>query len=382
MRRGGGARIAVRPTRRAAGGPADTGPPLSGLGVNLAGAEFAAGRPGFSNANPGTHGRDYLWHGSGYVAALAACGVRLLRVPMRWERMQPEPGGPLEPRELDRLRTLVAACGDRGVGVIPDVHNYARYRLHRGGNALTDPVREFVIDERDGHRTPVSRGHFADLWRRLAAELAGHPAVVGYGLMNEPHDLDPRALGHSHWPTIAQAAVDAVRRVDPHTPVLVAGDGWSNARRWHTVNPPVPWVDDPAGRVIYEAHCYLDADGTGTYARPFAEENAADPHLPSRAARRSRPFLAWCAKHRVPGFLGEFGVPTGDAGWAAVQRPLLAALRTAGLPGCAWAAGAWWGDYPLSLHPGRPAADAALAAVAAPVHDAAARPDPARRAGG
>ena len=363
--------VSARPGPSSGVDPADRvepAPPprLAGLGVNLAGAEFAAERDDFSNADPGAHGREYLWHGTGYLAALADRGVRLLRVPMRWERVQPAPGGPLDPRELDRLLTLVSACGDRGVGVIPDVHNYARYRLHRSGTHRARRVREYVIDQREGNRTPISRDHFADLWARLARVLAGHPAVVGYGLMNEPHDLDPHGLRHSHWPTISQAAVDAVRRVDPLTPVLVAGDGWSNARRWHTVNPPTPWVRDPAGRVIYEAHCYLDADGTGTYGRPFAEEFAADPTLPARAARRLRPFLGWCARHRVPGFVGEFGVPTGDPGWAAAGRPLRAALRAAGVPGCAWAAGAWWGDYPLALHPGRPAADAALAALTDP----------------
>ena len=56
--------------------------------------------------------------------------------------------------------------------------------------------------------------------------------------------------------------------------------------------------------------------------------------------------------HRVRGLVGEFGVPGNDPRWQAVLARFLEALDRAGMEGCYWAAGEWWGAYPLSIQPG------------------------------
>ena len=68
-------------------------------------------------------------------------------------------------------------------------------------------------------------------------------------------------------------------------------------------------------RVVYEAHCYFDANGSGKYTLSYADELRADPRLAVRGVLRLREFLAWCRRNEVPGFLGEFGIPGADAGW-------------------------------------------------------------------
>lgn len=310
------------------------------LGVNVCGAEFGDS-PQFCNENPGEFGRAFTYNSERTVAYFANQGLGLVRMPFRWERIQPRLGMPLDPAELDRLKQFLAWAKEHKARVIPDVHNYGRYRIRAGGRVI-----DARIDQKIDGEPLVSREHFADLWRRLSSALERHPAVHAYGLMNEPHDM-----ADSDWKGISQAAVDAVRGRGDETPIMVAGESYSNSERFARVNGPRAWIKDPAGRTIYEAHCYFDQDFSGRYAKSHDAELAADPRLKTRGLRRVRPFLEWCAANKVKGFVGEFGVPGSDPRWLELLPPFLDALETAGVDACWWAAGEWWGLYPLSIQP-------------------------------
>jgi endoglucanase len=242
---------------------------------------------------------------------------------------------------LARMREVIDGARASGATVVLDLHNYGRYRLKQGNQART-----VIIDEQIDGAAPVPRAAFADVWRRLAAEFASEPTVVGLGLMNEPHDMKS-----SDWKGISQAAVDAVREVNRTAWVVVAGDGWSNAHRFEQVNGPRAWIRDAANRVIYEAHCYFDGDASGKYRRSFAAELRDDPQLAERGVARLSAFLDWCRRNQVAGFIGEFGIPGDDAGWQEVLSRALAAIEQANVSACYWAAGEWWHDYPLSIQP-------------------------------
>ena len=85
--------------------------------------------------------------------------------------------------------------------------------------------------------------------------------------------------------------------------------------------------------------------------KSYDEELREDPQLPLRGAKRIGPFLDWCRRNQVAGFLGEFGIPGDSPGWAAVLSNALEILVGDEAYGCYWAAGAWWNDYPLSVQP-------------------------------
>jgi aryl-phospho-beta-D-glucosidase BglC (GH1 family) len=110
--------------------------------------------------------------------------VELIRLPFDWERMQRKAGGPLDPTELGRLKKFLADAQSVRVKVIVDLHNYGRYNDQTIGSAS------------------VSNEQFADFWQKLASAIKGSPALVGYGLMNEPHDMG----GAGIWKAAAQAA--------------------------------------------------------------------------------------------------------------------------------------------------------------------------------
>jgi endoglucanase len=310
--------------------------------VNLAGPEFGMEEPGYSSFQPGRDGEAYRFPAPETVAAASRLGFGVLRLPLSWERLQPVPGGPLDREYTARTLETLDAAGRAGAGVVLDLHAYGRFRL--GSEA---GVRTLVLGAPDDGPAPdLLPAHLADLWLRLLERTGDHPALLACGLMNEPHDM-----GAADWHTASREVVHTLRAAGHRQWLWVAGDGWSKAQEWHRHNPRAPWIDDPLGRTAYEAHVYFDADGSGRYALSFDEELQADPSTARRGIERVRPFAEWCERGGVPGVIGEFGLPWWDPAWRGVQADLLRTTRERGLVACAWAAGEWWGDYPLSLQP-------------------------------
>ncbi len=315
---------------------------LQDIGVSIAGPEFGDGNPGFCNRRPGRLDIDYTYNSQRTVAYFCQRGIRLFRLPIRWERLQPRLGQPLNPFELQQICQFIGWVKAHGGSVILDIHNYGRYVMDINGQP-----RACIIDEVVAGQVRVPRLAFVDLWKRLSEVFADEPTVVAYALMNEPHDM-----GNSDWKRISQAAVNGIRALNDAKPIMVAGDGWSNAFLFAKINGPKAWIHDPLNRTIYEAHCYFDKDYSGQYTHSFAHELQQDPTLPRRPIERLQPFIQWCQTNQVPGFLGEFGVPLNDPNWRQLLKTCVDMLRQVKLGGCYWAAGEWWGnDYPLSIQP-------------------------------
>jgi hypothetical protein len=233
-------------------------------GINVAGGEFGAPvtdpTSPFSNADPGVYGRAYHYDSQATFDFLARRGIRIVRLPFRWERLQPALGGPLEPAELSRLVSAVRRVERAGLRVILDMHNYGAYYSAQGSQGVRMSI--------GAPGCPVA--DFADVWRRISAAFHSDPGVAGYDLMNEPVDLPARGAvtPGQVWQRASQAAVDAIRANGDRTLVLVEGYGWSGVQRWDRWNPR-PWIRDPSGNVRYEGHHYWDPDHSGMYAQSY-----------------------------------------------------------------------------------------------------------------
>lgn len=293
-----------------AAGPASAGPAdLCFRGINLSGAEYG-------DAN-GQEGINFFYPTEKTVSYFAAKGFDTVRLPFKWERLQPALGQPLDPVELARLKKSVAGLRAKGLSVILDPHNFGYY----GPDKIASDK--------------VTTVQFARFWAELAVEFANMDGIA-FGLMNEPHDLTPR-----DWLTAANDAIAGIRAAGARNLILVPGTYWSGAVTWSSdpgqgANSAVMLgVTDPAENYAYEIHQYMDRDFSGT-AEACARADDAVAGL-SAVTR-------WLRDNGKRGFLGEFGGSQDPACLQGLTRMTdeIAANSDVWLGWTYWAGGDWW----------------------------------------
>jgi endoglucanase len=212
----------------------------------------------FSNQNVGVIDHTYHYDGAGTYQYLASRGVRSVRIPVRWERIQRSLFGPLDSDEMARVATAVHAAHDAGLEVVLDLHNFAGYYLYDAASGLG--VRRSL----GSAQLPINA--FTDVWAKLSAFFAGDSAVSAFGLMNEPVGMAARGNVSAArvWELASQQAVNVIRAMGDRRPLMVAGYHWSGISTW-TENHPTSWIKDPARNFSYEAHAYFDARHSGVY---------------------------------------------------------------------------------------------------------------------
>ena len=292
------------------------------IGINLSASEF--GQNNDSGNLPGKINQDYF-----YSTILPEYqyyinkGLKLIRVPIMEERLLPSLTGTLSTPDVDGLTSMLNMAEQVGAKVIIDLHNFSRY-----------------------YGTPLAIGDttLASFWSKLVPLYKDHPALFGYGIMNEPNTLPG---GASEWPPIVQSVVNAIREIDTNTYILIPGYGWQSAENWVANNANLI-IKDPSNKVIYDAHQYFDADGSGTY--PNNEQPPADLNI---GVERITPFINWLKQNNFQGILTEIGIPTTVPAWFPVLDNVLNLINTTDeLVGTTiWSASSWWGSYNLSLEP-------------------------------
>lgn len=299
--------------------PAGAGPHRTG--INIAGGEFKPGR------RPGVYGKDYIYPSAANLVPFAQAGMDIVRLPVRWERVQPSLSGPLSSEELQRLDTVIGNARAYRLDVILDVHNYGRY----AGRSVTEPA--------------VANG-LAHLWTRLAQHYKGQP--LAFGLMNEPN-----RIAATDWRRIVDRVVVAIRATGARNLILVPGTKWTGAHSWTRTGgggsnaEAFAGFRDPGGNFAFEMHQYLDSDSSGTHPGCVGPDTGAD---------RLRAATAWLRSEHARGFLGEFGAGRDAACLEALDRMLTYLDRNGDvwMGWTYWAAGPWWPDsYMFSVQPTR-----------------------------
>lgn len=293
---------------------------LNFRGVSLAGAEFGEG------SLPGTYAKDYIYPDQNEVDYFKGKSMNTLRLPFRWERLQRSLGGEFDTTELARLDGFVTATTAKGVYVVLDPHNYARYN----GNLI-------------GGGT-VTNAHFADFWSRLAIRYKGNSKVI-FALMNEPN-----TMATEQWVSAANAAIQAIRTAGATNFILVPGNAWTGGWSWNqtwygTANATAMLsIVDSGNNYAFEVHQYLDGDASGTSSTCVSTTIGVE---------RLTAFTAWLNTNGKRGFLGEFAGGNNATCKEAVQRTLqyLQDNNNVWTGWTWWAAGPWWAEYMYTLEP-------------------------------
>jgi endoglucanase len=295
-------------------------PGLCYRGINLSGAEYGE--------RDGVLGTNYTYPSEKTVEYFASKGMNVVRLPFKWERLQPVLNQPLDETELQNLKDAVELIGENGMAVILDPHNFGYY------------------DKNQVTKAPATDLAFGDFWARLAVEFANQDGVL-FGLMNEPHDIKA-----TDWLGAANAAIQSIRTVGARNMILVPGTLWSGAWTWDSdrlgggSNAEVMLgIKDPLNHYAYEFHQYLDSDSSGTHATCEGADQAREG---------LSKVTAWLRKNKKLGFLGEFGAAANDPCLNGLKQVtnLMTENSDVWLGSTYWAAGDWWpADEPFNVQP-------------------------------
>jgi endoglucanase len=302
-------------------------------GVNLAGAEFG------QTSLPGVYNTHYTYPTQAEVDYFRSKGMNVIRLPFRWERLQQSANASFNTAEFNRLNAFVSATTAKGVSVILDPHNFARY--------YPDPGN-YQSSSQGLVGSDVPNSVFSNFWFRVADVYRTNSRVI-FNLVNEPNSMPTE-----QWVSAANAAIAAIRAAGATNLILVPGNAWTGAWTWHqnwygTPNAQAMLnIVDPGNNYAYDVHQYLDSNGSG------GSTNIVSPTI---GAERLAGFTQWLKNNSRKGFLGEFAVANSTIGSGigdeAISNLLthIEANADVWLGWTWWAAGPWWGNYMFTLEP-------------------------------
>lgn len=286
-----------------------------------------------------------------HLRDLRAQGFGFARLLVFWDDLEPRPGQYSE-RYLRRIERVLDWAGRQDVRVVLDAHQdvFGPAFGHRGipewatrtdGLPFTphpdDWFAEYFEPAVQRAFTHLYEDHDlrraqARMWRTLATRFAGHPAVLGYDLINEP-------MGE---PRPGEDLPAAARRVEREqlTPMYnrLAGairpadrDAWLFVEPTPVVGEGVPTglgrIRDP--RVVYAPHFYDTAMEAGADYDPGAGWIEA----------YERAVTAYPRRYRVPVVVGEWGPP--DSSLPHMNRFYRDAMASLGRYASGWAGYVW-----------------------------------------
>lgn len=290
---------------------------------------------------PGIYETDYIYPNQSEVDYFQSKHMNTVRLPFRWERLQRSLNAAFDATELSRLDTFVSAATAKGVYVILDPHNYARYNGQLVGSSA------------------VPNSALADFWSRLAQKYKTNNHVI-IGLMNEPNTMPTE-----QWASAANDAIAAVRATGATNLILVPGNAWTGAFTWNqswygTPNATAMLsIQDPGNNFAFEVHQYLDSDGSGTSMNCVSS---------SVGVERLTEFTNWLYTNHKRALLGEFAGGDNATCNQAVTN-MLQFMQTNSdvwIGWTWWAAGPWWADYMYTIEPYATGADKPQMQVLAP----------------
>jgi aryl-phospho-beta-D-glucosidase BglC (GH1 family) len=219
-------------------------------------------------------------------------------------------------------------------------------------------------------------------WQDLARELAHHPAVYAYNIINEPTPERGTGLAEQgdpsrylRWykkykdtphdlPAFYQAVIQSIRQVDPHTPIMLDAGWYAQANAFSYW----PKIQDP--HILYAFHMYEPYAFTNyrnfkqhKYVYPgkipLIEETAPEYWDKEKLKRYFEPFLSWVEQNKIPAqqiVAAEFGCYRRNTGCADYLADLIALFNQKKFHWAFYSFREDWEGYDYELGTGQPPA--------------------------
>lgn len=137
----------------------------------------------------------------------------------------------------DWIDTNIAWAKKHDIGLILNMHvPQGGYQSQGTGDALWN--------------IPENQNRLTALWAAIAEKYKDEPAVIGYGLVNEPVPV----TSLQQWQQLAQRIVNAIRAKDKHHIVFVEKPIWIKNVQYEDANYNFPAIND--NNLVYEFHSY------------------------------------------------------------------------------------------------------------------------------
>jgi endoglucanase len=177
-------------------------------GVNIAGFDFGCDIMGTCQLN---NTFDVAAKGNGIQQMdhfIKNTGLNGFRLPVGWQFLVNQLGGPLNATSFAAYDKLVQGCLSSGSKFcIVDLHNYARFNGE-------------IVGQSGGPNNSV----LVSVWSQLAQKYANESRIV-FGVMNEPHDIPSIET----WAQTVQEVVTAIRKVAKTQMILMPGNNFTSA---------------------------------------------------------------------------------------------------------------------------------------------------------
>jgi endoglucanase len=233
------------------------------------------------------------------VKAMKKIGANVIRIPFNYRHFERD-DQPFEYLEegFKRLDLAMDWCARHGMYVILDFHAVQGWH---NPDWHSDNAHVHILL----YQHKLFQDRFAGLWEQMARRYKNHPALAGYGLMNEPctrvhyEDYDSPGYNWEALNAVHREAARAIRRVDSNHILFVEGDNFACEYDGLDVT-----FDD---NIVVESHNYMSPTGGG---KPYPGEIDGlywnRDIVAAEFGMHGGTRLAF--KHRKPLFVGEFGI--------------------------------------------------------------------------
>lgn len=213
-----------------------------------------------------------------YTRLRAQWGMNAIRFLVTWAAVEPEKGQ-YDQAYLDQVVRRMDWARQAGLVVVLDMHQDVygegfggdgapRWTCDEAHYAAFKPVSPWFANYAspevmacfDRLWTDAElQQRFADAWRQLALGLAGHEAVIGFDVINEPHwgSHDLFSFERDRLAPFYDRVVAAVREVAPHWVAFLEPSASRNLGISTRLSPR------PYGDVVYAPHSYDPAAEQG-----------------------------------------------------------------------------------------------------------------------